>query len=335
VAARRDDAESDLSIPPNPADRPDAFTRHRRPSARTAALLLGGAAALGLAVGAVLGSRLPVRYDASVAVEIDQVLGFDPWEANLQTARFGQAVLRTDLQEDAMALVDLRPSDLGDISARRTTDSPIVQVRAIVDDRDRSDDALIALVDLTLKDLLERDRSPQQLLIDQLLPDLDAARAELDALWLATDEPPGTNLADAYDEARFTISSATAELAVATEQWRLDQLPGIIEAAQDDVDRLAPALDEWHDVSTRVAELEAEMQPAEARLRALELGQRVIGAGSHRSEVTVVPHPKRDEVFRRAAGSAAIAVACALALLGVRGIRGIRETAATHPGRRR
>lgn len=313
-----DEHDSIDPTPPPPAGvmPPMASLRRSGPRTGTAIVLIGGLAAAGLAAGVVLGSRAPVQYETGLAVEVGQVMSFNPWEANLQTARFGQAILRPDLQQVAAEQVGLDRSDILDVAAEQTDDSPIVQVRMAVEDPDAAGDALVALVDVTLRDLVDSEMAPQRLIVDELRPQLDAANAELQAIWDETGEAPGTNLADAYNQATFTLQSATAELEVATEQWRLDQLPGIISAAQDELDRVTPALDRWYEVTTRIDQFDAQVTPAETRIRQLELGLDVVEAGTHRSEIEVTELPRSSNMLRWAAGSAALGIGVALSILG-------------------
>ncbi len=322
------EAESTATAPlPTPAITPPTSSLRRTgPRPVTSALVLVGLAAMGLGAGVAQGTRAPVQYETSVAVEVGQVMSFSPWEANLQTARFGQAILRPDLQEIAAEQVGLDRSKILDIAAEQTDDSPIVQIRMTVEDPDGADDALVALVDVTLRDLVESEMAPQRLIVDDLRPQLDTANTELEAIWDAVDEAPGTDLAGAFNQAQFNIESASAELEVASEQWRIDQLPGIISASQDELDRITPVLDGWYDITTRISQLEGQLTPAETRLRQLELGLGVIAGGTHLSAIEVSELPRSSNLIRWAAGGTAIGIAAGLAVLGAMAFLGARRS---------
>jgi hypothetical protein len=297
----------------------------RPPGAMTTVAIVAGLALVGGAIGGIFGSRTTELYQSSVSVQVDQVMVFQPWEVNLETARFATALLRTDLQDEAMESLGLDRGAITEIQADNTDSSPIVDVTVTVADRDMAEQAANALIDVTLRALVAGDQVPQQLIIDDITPQLDAANAEMSELWTLADVAPGTNLTDTYNQARYNLATATAEQEIQTEQWRLDQLPGIIAQATSEIDTIQPLLDRWYAASTTASALNDRYGPAQSRLRDLSLGLQVLDSGSHRSAAEVIAVPKTTSMRRWAAGGAAIGVAAALMLLAAIAARSARR----------
>ena len=278
-------------------------------AATVAALAVAGAVA-----GGVLGMQSATEYEINASAQIDHVLGFPPWEANQETARFAHTLRRDDIRQGAVDASGLPSTAFGQISAISENDAPLVDVMLVVTDGAQGTRAIEQLIDAALLEMVASDRVPEQIVVDANADALADVEAELESIYADTGTAPGTNLADRYNRAILDLQLAQAELAVATEQFRIDRLPAEIEVRQELVDTLEPVVGRWGDARDLHNMLETRIAPAVDRLQQLDLGLEVLERGSHVSDVTSAEVPRRTTVGRHAAGGAAVGVAVGVAV---------------------
>lgn len=324
-----DDLLSDR--PSHPGDdrtpsRDEDFGRPRWTSGTATVGVLAALTIIGAVIGVVIGMASPPRHEVSMGTQVDNVLAFPSWLADEETSRFSQALLRRDTLADALETAGLPRGTIGEITATRAEASPLVEVKIVVEDPAVAGVAIESLVDTTLLTLLRSDRVPEQAIVDAVTPELDAVEARLAAIWSQTGTAPGTDLAARYNDSRYNAQIAREELAVATEQWRLDRLPAEIATAELELTTIEPVLAEWYDANARRLELRNRLDQAAGRLQDLDLGLDVLEAGGHRSDVATVQLSRLTTIGRWSAGGAALGIAAGLVVIAILTVRRARPT---------
>ena len=285
----------------------------------------------GTAAGAAIGLRSHDEFEIRQSVQVDHVLGFPPWAANSQTARFGQALRRGDVRERAARETGLSESTFSRVSVDRAEDATVVEVTLVASDRDVGRNAVDGLVDAALTILIEADAIPEQQIVDALGPRMVEVEATLETIFTDAEVAPGTDLGDLYNDLKGDLTVAESWIETSTDEGRIERLTGEIAAYSAQVQAIEPVLADWYAADSEQDELANALTPARERLAELEIGRSILEADDYLNDPAVTKVSRLTTVGRYVAGGAAVGLMVGLLLVAGSGLRRMKADATVPP----
>ena len=168
--------------------------------------------AVGLVLGGLWGSLQDPGHETTHVVMIEQVLRIEPHESGPRTAAFSTAMRQESTRNRAAEATGLDPDEFNGIFTKRVDDTSVVEVSAVTSDRENAADRISAMIEATLLELIDQERSTEQLIIDSTadeIADLDATLADI---YESAGVARGANLSEQLEQDQFNLISAVGQL---------------------------------------------------------------------------------------------------------------------------
>jgi hypothetical protein len=289
--------------------------------------------AVGLVLGGLWGTQQDAGYETRHVVMLEQVMRTRSFEAGPRTAAFSAALLQESSRERAAEATGLDPSDFEGIFAKRVDSSSIMEVDAVTSVREGAADRISGLIEATLLELIDQERSIEQLVVDGAASELADLEATLDDIYQTAGVARGSDLADQLEGDRFNLTSSIGQLENLPESdtYWVVRLPGDIEAYEARIAAITPVLDSWQEASERLDELDDTAGDAERRLTELESAEAIAREGTAVLEGTTVARSTRIAAGRWTAIGGVVGLAVALTYVGVSAVMAGRRSAVGRP----
>lgn len=237
-------------------------------------------AVVGVVLGGLWGSQQDAGYETTHTVALNDVVRASD-QSGTRLVSFITTMQQSTTRQRAAESSGLPLSRFDGIFPSRVDDSMIIEVRAITDRADAGD-AIDALIQATLVEVIEAEQATEQIIVDASAAEVTQLEIERDAIHAASNTAPGSDLADRLEQDQFQLISAEAQLAnlPADETYWNTRLPGDIEAYELRIQAISPSIDRWIEIDQRLDDLDESHGDAVRRLAELEPSAAIAEAGT-------------------------------------------------------